>query len=304
MSPYDEGLGGPLFHFPPYALAENKSRYLSDGGLRRASRGPSISQGVSDMGPPPPPPMPLDPALSPSQWNWNDQISAYVKEDSAPWNSQRLVGEKHRGSHSDIIIPPSRKVPSEMASSMNGKPPSFDSGYCSQTQETDSIFSRECREQGHETSSLADECSEPGIYSNESPDCHDLDLQPVQDGESPISCETTIPLPTTCQEDKCGKTFKNQSEARKHLLKHTKPYECSLGSCKAAFPTSNDRDRHRKSKHKVCMTEDDKFYMCKAPRCRNPKKIWDRLDNFKSHLYRIHEGEQKQKLDKDAIAEE
>ena len=76
----------------------------------------------------------------------------------------------------------------------------------------------------------------------------------------------------------------------KHMLKHVKNFTCSENSCKRAgqgFSTINDLDRHRKSVHKIGVTN-SKSYMCAAASCTNKDKIWPRLDNFKQHVQRMH----------------
>jgi hypothetical protein len=80
--------------------------------------------------------------------------------------------------------------------------------------------------------------------------------------------------------------------ARKHELKHVKPFVCDQLGCrrsKQGFTTVNDLDRHRKSVHRIGLSE--KSYQCASETCRNKGKIWPRLDNFKQHMTRMHKDE-------------
>lgn len=101
----------------------------------------------------------------------------------------------------------------------------------------------------------------------------------------------------------CQKTVKTRSELkyvallhsyggaeyhRKHHFRHTKPFTCPKPSCsrKEGFSTVNDLDRHTKSKHPGEMQS--KTYRCLVAGCKSQDKIWPRLDNFRSHLKRMH----------------
>src|SRR5450432_2010730 len=79
---------------------------------------------------------------------------------------------------------------------------------------------------------------------------------------------------------------------RKHKLRHTKPFRCTNGSCTRTdgFSTINDLDRHIKCKHPNDLPEGhgSKMYHCLVSGCKSRDKTWPRLDNFKSHLKRMH----------------
>lgn len=81
---------------------------------------------------------------------------------------------------------------------------------------------------------------------------------------------------------------------RKHNLRHTKPYICKYIGCSrvGGFSTSNDLERHIKSKHPsaVLGSEATKRYRCHVQGCKSKDKSWPRLDNFRSHLKRMHES--------------
>ena len=78
------------------------------------------------------------------------------------------------------------------------------------------------------------------------------------------------------------------------MLRHDKPHICDVHGCNRAiigkgFTTKNDLDRHKKSVHRVNMEKGS--YQCASKNCRNRGKIWPRLDNFKQHINRMHQGE-------------
>lgn len=79
---------------------------------------------------------------------------------------------------------------------------------------------------------------------------------------------------------------------RKHILRHTKPFTCPKEGCarREGFSTSNDLERHMKSKHPDDFPMDrlSDFYRCPINGCRFKDKRFPRLDNFRSHLKRVH----------------
>ncbi|KAI9843238.1 MAG: hypothetical protein M1837_006527 [Sclerophora amabilis] len=92
----------------------------------------------------------------------------------------------------------------------------------------------------------------------------------------------------------CGSTFNCQSQLKKHRLRHEKPYKCEIPDCARTdgFSTSNDRDRHVKSVHKIDIPDGTtKTWLCQSSHCKTKDKIWPRLDNFKAHLKRMHPQE-------------
>lgn len=79
---------------------------------------------------------------------------------------------------------------------------------------------------------------------------------------------------------------------RKHDFRHRKPYVCEVPGClrTAGFSTRNDLERHTKSKHPAAIPENEstKKFRCHVPGCKSKDKAWPRLDNFRSHLKRVH----------------
>jgi hypothetical protein len=80
---------------------------------------------------------------------------------------------------------------------------------------------------------------------------------------------------------------------RKHELRHTKPFICQIAGCyrTEGFSTVNDLDRHTKSKHPSALQglQPTKRYRCHVQGCKSKEKLWPRLDNFRSHLKRVHQ---------------
>ncbi|TAQ90353.1 hypothetical protein B7494_g1332 [Chlorociboria aeruginascens] len=87
----------------------------------------------------------------------------------------------------------------------------------------------------------------------------------------------------------CQKALKTQSELRKHILRHNKPFICKISGCSRTegFGTTNDLERHIKSKHALTPLPEKRF-RCLVPGCKSKDKSWPRLDNFRSHLKRVH----------------
>lgn len=79
---------------------------------------------------------------------------------------------------------------------------------------------------------------------------------------------------------------------RKHELRHTKPFRCEISGCSRTegFSTTNDLDRHIKSRHPSAAQGPDctKRFRCLVLGCKSSEKSWPRLDNFRSHLKRVH----------------
>jgi hypothetical protein len=81
---------------------------------------------------------------------------------------------------------------------------------------------------------------------------------------------------------------------RKHVQRHEKPFKCDVPDCtrKVGFTTKNDLERHQKSIHqKIPNSSNDRSFRCMGAKCGAKKKIWPRLDNFKSHCVRVHPQE-------------
>lgn len=90
----------------------------------------------------------------------------------------------------------------------------------------------------------------------------------------------------------CGMAVKTKSELKKHYLRHQKPHRCTHPGCsrKDGFSTTNDLDRHQRSKHPSDSPRTrSKVYQCVFPNCKSQTKLWPRLDNFRCHIKRVHQ---------------
>jgi len=87
----------------------------------------------------------------------------------------------------------------------------------------------------------------------------------------------------------CNSVVKTRSELKKHMYRHEKPFKCDFPSCgrSTGFSTVNDLERHKRSKHPSSVTSKTQ-YRCVATPCKSKDKLWPRLDNFRSHLKRMH----------------
>jgi len=100
-----------------------------------------------------------------------------------------------------------------------------------------------------------------------------------------------------CPHPGCLEISKCRSDFKKHVLRHSKPFTCDEPDCKRGgkgFTTTNDLERHKKSVHRIGL--DAGSYQCASPYCKNPHKVWPRLDNFKQHIDRMHGDEDHEDL--------
>lgn len=88
----------------------------------------------------------------------------------------------------------------------------------------------------------------------------------------------------------CKKTLKTNSELKKHRQRHSKPYRCEVRGCtrQGGFSTTNDLDRHKRSRHPELVTAGNR-YQCSLGSCKAKEKLWPRADNFRAHLKRCHQ---------------
>ncbi|CAL3967700.1 unnamed protein product [Diplocarpon coronariae] len=149
-----------------------------------------------------------------------------------------------------------------------------------------SVFSADVHESDHDSHSIA------GL-SLDYPPCHGV-LQVrdsrTNDSRMPPSGHASDSPGLVCPA--CNKTVKTNSELKKHDLRHRKPFVCCVIGCPRTegFSTSNDLERHSKSKHPSHFPETacSKRFHCHFHGCKSQDKVWPRLDNFRSHLKRVH----------------
>jgi hypothetical protein len=65
---------------------------------------------------------------------------------------------------------------------------------------------------------------------------------------------------------------------------------CKVSGCPLdeGFSTTDDLERHTQSKHPSANTSLTKKFRCHVAGCKSQDKSWPRLDNFRSHLKRVH----------------
>ncbi|KAF5877081.1 putative c2h2 type zinc finger domain protein [Botrytis fragariae] len=227
------------------------------------------------------------------QWYADNDGPWYPKTISDPISEERANVKVRSNNRAPVAFggPYRQQDPLENGSFHFGGPPQSDSGYGTRRSHGNaSIFSSDINDRDQDCQSLAG---------------HVADYQPFQGlNEALQSRENTTPetwpthLPASinspglfCQT--CQKSVKTKSELKKHDLRHKKPFVCNFPGCgrTEGFSTTNDLDRHTKSKHFLAMTsevESIKRYRCVVPECKSKDKAWPRLDNFRSHLKRVH----------------
>lgn len=182
--------------------------------------------------------------------------------------------------------------PSEAGSFHFGAPgvPHSDSGYGTRRSVANtSVFSGDAPERDQDCHSLVGhvESYQPFGYIEEMQQRDERSLESWNTSVSTLSESRGL----VCQN--CHRTVKTQSEMKKHELRHTKPFECQVQGCNRTegFSTPNDLERHMKSKHSELLTSSTgiKKYRCLVSGCKSKDKAWPRLDNFKSHLKRVHQ---------------
>lgn len=231
-------------------------------------------------------------------------------QDPGPWNSQhprqspgnpRFVSfdDSMRRNYPAITHNP-RSPGSEVGSSATGRYHP-DSGYGTQRLATPSTRSIDQLDHGQSGQSLPgdahgfhtfsdDGYQEASVRSDPSPHTHYSPMDILGDHAQ----HSTVNFELACSYQNCGTISKNQSEYRKHMLRHEKPFKCDVPGCSKVdgFSTNNDLDRHKKSVHKIMpKNSTDRSFRCAASNCPKKEKIWPRLDNFRQHCIRIHQEE-------------
>lgn len=181
--------------------------------------------------------------------------------------------------------------PSDAGSAQYGGVPNSDSGYGTRRSVGNtSVYSADIPERDQDCQSLIGHIETYQPFYNYS---EVLTPRPGRVTESWNSAASATAGPEIAQLvcPTCGKGVKTQSELKKHDLRHRKPFKCKFPDCPRTegFSTTNDLDRHTRSKHpSVRDAGVAKMYRCPVPGCKSKDKAWPRLDNFRSHLRRVH----------------
>lgn len=81
----------------------------------------------------------------------------------------------------------------------------------------------------------------------------------------------------------CSAAFQKRHELNRHLLKHTKPYACTVPGCDASFAEKRGCDRHMKSRHSPSSSRPKD-----SVKCRFCKYSSTRADAVQRHLRTQH----------------
>ncbi|CZT10077.1 uncharacterized protein RAG0_14658 [Rhynchosporium agropyri] len=168
-------------------------------------------------------------------------------------------------------------------------PPS-DSGYVTRrSMGNTSVFSADIQDRDQDGNSMAAPSPDYPVFSG----YNEVLQQHYRRLPSTWSPQTTHPSgPPRLSCPTCHKPVKTQSELKKHDLRHRKPFICQVPRCTRTegFSTTNDLDRHTRSKHPSAVQKSSsvKKFRCHVPGCKSKDKAWPRLDNFRSHLKRVH----------------
>ncbi|KAH6977751.1 hypothetical protein EDB80DRAFT_899750 [Ilyonectria destructans] len=90
----------------------------------------------------------------------------------------------------------------------------------------------------------------------------------------------------------CSTSLEGWTDSRqvinKHSLRRNRSFHCDFIGCTntTGFISQNDLDRHKRSVH-ADRSLQGSVYVCRVGKCPRDK-IWPRLDNFRSHLCKIH----------------
>ncbi|KAM3077483.1 hypothetical protein ACMFMG_006822 [Clarireedia jacksonii] len=90
--------------------------------------------------------------------------------------------------------------------------------------------------------------------------------------------------PKFCREPGCGKFFKRPCDLTKHVKTHSRPWKCSVETCKYhtfGWPTEKEMDRHHNDKHSSAPA----LYECHFKPCPYRSK---RESNCKQHMEKAH----------------
>ncbi|KAM3075183.1 hypothetical protein ACMFMF_005862 [Clarireedia jacksonii] len=223
----------------------------------------------------------------------------WYTDDNGPWcpkgisegiTDERASARVRSGNRAPVAFGQYRQDPLENAAFQFGAPPQSDSGYGTRRSDGNaSIFSADVTDRDQDCHSLAGHPADFQSFQG----MNDISL--ARDTRMTDIWPSHVPTTETPQLfcTDCNKTMKTKSELKKHELRHTKPFTCTVAGCTRdmGFSTTNDLERHVKSKHPsaaLSRAEPTKKYHCHTSGCKSKDKAWPRLDNFRSHLKRVH----------------
>lgn len=242
----------------------------------------------------PAPSMPMEHFMAASTGPWagfnlTDAQRSQMTSRGAP--NPRL-----QASNSGMMNYRSQPVLSDCDTSVHGGVTHSDSGFYSTSRL--SIGQQSTYDDGtNDTQSLAGQLRDfniPNLGHDLSPGTEAGPHPPPLWGMSASQSGMSPPAPRTaskihCPHPDCDHESKTKSEHNKHVARHTRPHRCKVPGCNhiSGFSTSNDLDRHTRSRHPEIMSSGNSF-KCREGSCASKKKIWPRADNFRSHLKRVH----------------
>ncbi|OBT71389.1 hypothetical protein VF21_09488 [Pseudogymnoascus sp. 05NY08] len=114
-------------------------------------------------------------------------------------------------------------------------------------------------------------------------------------GPRVASSEVSLAVPPLLHCPTCNKAVKTPSVLRKHYQRHKKPFICPHPGCPGSgrgqgFGTTNDLDRHIRSKHPEGEVSGRpiQVFSCHFSECQEKGRKFTRSDNFGVHLDRCH----------------
>lgn len=133
------------------------------------------------------------------------------------------------------------------------------------------------------------EAIEAGLRQSASLPPTEIGSTTSEETRAPEKPRDSLPPCPYCLEKGEHRIPKNPSDQRKHEKFHTKPHKCQVEGCEKGFASANDLERHTRGRHGLeAQHSFSKYYRCALAGCPKAEKIWDRKDNFKAHLERMH----------------
>lgn len=257
-------------------------------------------------------------AESSARSSQQNPLVQWYSENDGPWIPKQIMDaspdERSNSRQAGIRMPQLYGHPYRSSSHVDGgsfhySVPHSDSGYGTRhSVGNTSVFSGDVNERDQDSQSLLGPSTDYQSYPsyNESLQMQSHEGRTSDPWSTPGPGVSPLP-PSSLICPTCQKPLKTPSElkyihryrntetklmgVRKHDLRHRKPFMCTVRGCNrvGGFSTSNDLERHAKSKHPALKElATTKRFRCMVPGCKSKDKSWPRLDNFRSHLKRVH----------------